>query len=108
MELVSPGEPWTAAVAWARPWRRAPRHQSPARKIPEPAVAQSTGDDWPGALRQLAQARRSRVALAPGADSDVWVEVMADHAVHLALRQVRALADRLELVQGELAGPTGH
>ena len=111
MELAPVTEPWTAAVPWARAWRRHPAPCRPAAARPEaatPARAESRaqpaaqpiahGDPrleiaWTLALIELAAARL-RLAEAAAGD-DPWVEAMAGHAVHLAVRQVRALQVQL-------------
>lgn len=113
MEVESPREPWTAAVAWARPWHRPVRRvllptsaagqgeaARPEGVAKDPAV---TDEDWGSALLYLDSACASRAATV--SDSDYWPATMAHHEVHLAVRRVRALAESLELVDGHLAGP---
>jgi hypothetical protein len=113
MELASPPEPWTTAVAWARPWHR------PARRVRAPTSVAGQGDGrppgsaaaipavtdeaWRAALLHLDAVRESRAAVEQ--DSDVWPAIIAQHAVHLALTRVRVFAERLELVEGHLGGP---
>lgn len=112
MEVASPREPWTAAVAWARPWHRPNRQVhlatspagqgEPTRPAGVAAVPAVIDEAWRAALLQLESAREGRAATVD--DPDCWAAAMAQHAVHLAVGRVRALADSLELVHGHLAG----
>lgn len=98
MELESSREPlrgpWTTAVPWARGWHR-PVRRSPVSKAasPPPVVRDS---DWRAAVRHLETVRRA----CPVEDDDPWPAAVARHELHLALRQVRALAQQLDLTVG--------
>lgn len=112
MELASTREPWTAAVAWARPWHR-PLRRGPATSTTTPrgdasAAGGSAGTEtvrdgeWRAAVLHLEHVRQRCAALEP--DSDFWTAVMSDHEVYLAARRVRTLAEHLDLTVGRLAG----
>ncbi len=112
MELASPREPWTATVAWARPWHR-PARRGPASgaMIPRggpPAAANTAGaqvvrdSEWHAAVLHLEHVRQRCAAVEP--DPDTWTAVMAHHEVYLAVRRVRTLAEHLELTVGQLPG----
>ncbi len=113
MEVASPREPWTAAVAWARPWHRpvfqVPQPKSPAGRGEAPergrvdAIPAVSDELWRGALLHLESARERHADSI--ADLDYWATAMAQHTVHLAVKRVRDLAERLELIDGHLAGP---
>jgi hypothetical protein len=122
MELAPSNEPWTAAVAWARPWHRPASARRPApavaqRMVRLPARAPVTGADgetgpdparelaWTVALIELRAAelalaellRRAPVDNPVDSQGDEWPELMARHAVFLARH-------RLRLAQEALAG----
>lgn len=87
---------WTAVVPWARAWHR-PAPMGGALYPPRPEA-------WVAALSMLSAARQQPTDVG---DLDSWPGVMAQHAVHLAVSQVRLLATQLELTSGELAGGGG-
>lgn len=99
MELAPVTEPWTAAVPWARPWRRhaASRRSAATSRTPVRAEAVPAGDPrleiaWTLALIELAAAR---LRLAEAAGGDPWTEAMAGHEVYLATGRVRLLEEQL-------------
>lgn len=110
MELAPNNDPWTATVAWARPWHRPARRRIP---LPDQSVrscrpaavrpADDISDDtWTAALLHVTRARARRDLLE--SQPDAWSAIVANHEVHLAVSRARALADRLELMTGQLAG----
>ena len=113
MELAPTGEPWTATVAWARPWHRPGQRRTSSAvadvrgERPAPAIAAVpdavTDEAWREAHRDLAAARANPGTLEPDVDSRP--AVLAQHRVHLAVIRERALAGRLELTTGQLETP---
>jgi len=133
MELASnlppKNEPWTAAVAWARPWHRpaAARRPAPAvaRRVawsppaPAPVADSSRSPDpdptleiaWTVALIELRAAElslaevvsRDLAAAHFGGHFDEWPELMARHTLFCARQRLRAAQAALTGADAELA-----
>lgn len=125
-------EPWTAAVAWARPWHR----PAPARRGAAPAAARRVawsparapaadpapkpGPDptleiaWTVALIELRAAelvlaevvRRDLAEVHGECRSDEWPELVARHAVFCARHRLRLAQEALTAPDAELAWST--
>ncbi len=111
MELAPSTEPWTAAVAWARPWRRpAPRRQPvvASRPVRAPAVAGpavSPSDpvhekDWLEGVAELRAAREALLQLDAGLDT--WLEALARQDVFRARRKLRRAQEALTGTDADL------
>lgn len=85
MELAPCKEPWTAAVAWARPW-----HRPAARALPDPALEVA----WHDALAELRAARETLAGIAQDVD-DPWQLALARHDVFMARRKLRQAQEAL-------------
>lgn len=133
MELASnpppKNEPWTAAVAWARPWHRpAPARRpvpaaarrvawSPPAPAPVPVNARTPDPDptleiaWTVALIEVRAAelslaevvRRDLAAAHVDGHRDEWPELMARHALFCARQRLRLAQAALTGADAELA-----
>lgn len=127
MELAPSKEPWTAAVAWARPWHRPATARRPApaaakRVARSPAPAPVTdaagvpGPDptleiaWTVALIELRAAelalaevlRRAPVDARVDHGTDEWPELVAHHALFRARHRLRLAQEALTGADAEL------
>ena len=111
MELAPSTEPWTAAVAWARPWARPfPRRQSvaasrPVRSFAVAGLAAAPVDtaqehEWTEAVAELRAAREALVQLDVATDS--WLEAMARQDLFRARRKVRRAQEALTGADADL------
>jgi|GEM_PF-1717706 len=87
MELAPSTEPWTAAVAWARPWRR-------------PAAETA----WTAAVAEHRAAREvlAAIELGPEPGMDVWLEAVARQDMFRARRQLRRAQEALTGADADL------
>ena len=115
MALVPSTEPWTAAVAWARPWRRPLPHRPSAAvprvvrpsAVPGPAVTPSDPRQEAAWSEGVAELRAALEALA-GVDSahdagvDDWLEILARQDVLRARRKLRQVQEALTGADADL------
>ncbi len=124
MELTHSKEPWTAAVAWARPWHRPatrrPSASAPrANRLPAAAAAREAPPElradalpdpvkeaaWTAASAELRAAREALVHLDPAVD-DPWLAALARQDLFLARRKVRSAQEALTGVDADLPWST--
>ena len=111
MELAPSTEPWTAAVAWARPWRR-PAARRPSvtasRALRPPGVSgpvvspsvPAQENDWLEALAEWRAAREALVQL--DAATDTWLEALARQDMFRARRKLRRAQEALTGTDADL------
>jgi len=118
MELAPSKEPWTSAVAWARPWHRpvtgrpapaaarGPRRPAVIPPAPtDPAPVEAREATWTAAVAELRAAREALAELAPDRD-DPWPEVLARQRLFRARRQVLRAQEALTGTAAELPWST--
>jgi hypothetical protein len=98
MEAALLDPSWTQAVPWARPWRTRSVQRPPLLSAPKHVAitepnSRLAESEWQAATAALAAARAELAAL--DAAEDEWPVMMARHAVHLAMRRVRAAQQAL-------------
>lgn len=101
MELAPSTEPWTAAVAWARPWRRPPASAAPEVIPPNPVQDAA----WIVAVAELRAARESLASLESGLD--IWLEALARQEVFRARRKLRRAQEALTGADADLPWSSG-
>ncbi len=101
MELAPSTEPWTAAVAWARPWRRPATRRQPvaASRIVRPPVLPDPVQEtaWTEGVAELQAAREALARFEAGLEQgmDPWLEALARQDVFRARRKLRRAQEAL-------------